>query len=804
MTTLLAKALYDNVAETVDELSFRKGDIMVVLEPDTAGLQGWWLCSLHGRQGIVPGNRVRLLEAGVNYQLGARRDQMPQSQPCSPPPPQRPNREDNGHQSPGKESWGVYQVPPRCEAPCRGPPRSMEPQEVYQVPLAHSCPKPLLQGGSPARTQDNDYLVPDIMRTPRGKTQVPAEEESEVYVVPPGVRLCLSPPPPAAVSSMQDEIYKVPRNVVSVEPDLEEVYDHPQPLRDPLKAPQSPGEVYDTPTSFGKKVARVAPQPMPKSCAEPEQIPEDIYDVPPAFQKMTEEVLDEEDEEDVYSAPSNLKRASALLNLYEVPEEVLCAEADSLVYNVPALALEEPCSPPSALHRLSISSAGSSRSKSSVESGSGKDATPVVKELVVDVVSALETLARLHQCLQVLLAGFSGMHPPEMPDTEPLREALKDFIGFAQVAVLGSTQASDPTLHQRLARHLELLEEALRNLPRGGISVPEASGGRRAKNIKTPVKGGETNSLLPSLLCQISESSASVAGLVQANANLLFQRPRLPSNESLSRRPLPALPTQLSSERLVSETASPAFVRKGSIQDRPLPPPPPVFISGKAELGPNEYEGIKLTEEYDYVHLKEAEKPSSQKGSALPGGRAPQQNGQPLIDPESPSDTLEELSPGTSPELEGVIHEQLTKNNPGGRSPDPPLEDLQLLHFYAGQCQGHYTTLLTAIDSFFASVRGNQPPKVFISHGKFVIVTAHKLVFIGDTLARLLASPELRAQVTTCSNALCQALKVVVLATKGAALQYPSLPAVQEMVDRVTELSGCSLAFTTLLSRLAV
>ncbi|XP_078501042.1 embryonal Fyn-associated substrate [Lissotriton helveticus] len=804
MTTLLAKALFDNVAETVDELSFRKGDIMVVLEPDTAGLQGWWLCSLHGRQGIVPGNRVRLLEAGVNYQLGARRDQMPQSQPCSPPPPQRPNRENNGHQTPGKESWGVYQVPPRCEAPCRGPLRSMETQEVYQVPLARSCPKPLLQGGSPARTQDNDYLVPDIMRTPRGKTQLPAEEESEVYVVPPGARLCLSPPPPAAVSSMQDDIYKVPRNVASVEPDLEEVYDHPHPLRDPLKAPHSPSEVYDTPTSFGKKVARVAPQPVPTSCPEPEQIPEDIYDVPPAFQKMAEEALEEEDDEDVYSAPSNLKRASALLNLYEVPEEVLCAEADGLVYDVPALALEEPCSPPTALHRLSISSAGSSRSKSSVESGSGKDAPPVVKELVVDVVSALETLARLHQCLQGLLAGFAGTHPPEMPDTEPLREALKDFIGFAQVAVMGSTQASDPTLHQRLARHLELLEEALRSLPRGGVGVPESSGGRRAKSIKTPVKGGETSSLLPSLLCQISESSASVAGLVQANANLLFQRPRLPSNESLSRRPLPALPTQLSAERLVTESASPAFIRKGSIQDRPLPPPPPVFISGKAELGPNEYEGIKLTEEYDYVHLKEAEKPNSHKGSGLPGVRAPHQNGQPFIDPESPSDTLEELSPGTSPELDAVIHEQLSKNNPGERSPDPSHEDLQLLHFYAGQCQGHYTTLLTAIDSFFASVRGNQPPKVFISHGKFVIVTAHKLVFIGDTLARLLASQELRAQVTTSSNALCQALKVVVLATKGAALQYPSLPAVQEMVDRVTELSGCSLAFTTLLSRLAV
>uniref|UniRef100_A0A3Q1FFZ9 SH3 domain-containing protein n=1 Tax=Acanthochromis polyacanthus TaxID=80966 RepID=A0A3Q1FFZ9_9TELE len=54
-------ALYDNVAESPDELSFRKGDIMTVLERDTQGLDGWWLCSLHGRQGIVPGNRLKIL-----------------------------------------------------------------------------------------------------------------------------------------------------------------------------------------------------------------------------------------------------------------------------------------------------------------------------------------------------------------------------------------------------------------------------------------------------------------------------------------------------------------------------------------------------------------------------------------------------------------------------------------------------------------------------------------------------------------------------------------------------------------------
>ena len=45
-----AKALYDNIAETVDELAFRKGDILTVIEQNTDSLEGWWLCTLRGRQ----------------------------------------------------------------------------------------------------------------------------------------------------------------------------------------------------------------------------------------------------------------------------------------------------------------------------------------------------------------------------------------------------------------------------------------------------------------------------------------------------------------------------------------------------------------------------------------------------------------------------------------------------------------------------------------------------------------------------------------------------------------------------------
>uniref|UniRef100_A0A1I8MYT3 SH3 domain-containing protein n=1 Tax=Musca domestica TaxID=7370 RepID=A0A1I8MYT3_MUSDO len=75
---LYAKALYDNDADSPDELAFRKGDILTVLEQDTEGLVGWWLCTLRGRQGLCPGNRLRIYNS---YDSGCF-SPSPSSSPC--------------------------------------------------------------------------------------------------------------------------------------------------------------------------------------------------------------------------------------------------------------------------------------------------------------------------------------------------------------------------------------------------------------------------------------------------------------------------------------------------------------------------------------------------------------------------------------------------------------------------------------------------------------------------------------------------------------------------------------------------
>ncbi|XP_050999055.1 embryonal Fyn-associated substrate [Acomys russatus] len=548
----LARALYDNTAESPQELSFRRGDVLRVLQREGAGgLDGWCLCSLHGQQGIVPANRVKLLPAGPAPKPG-----------LSPAPPAQPGS---------------------------------------------SCPTP--ERGS---------------------------EEQEVYVVPPPARPCPASGPPArSCPSSPDSIYKVPRingTQLTAPRDVSEVYDVPPSiLRAPSNCP------YDSPASFSCPLTPVVPQPPGED--------ETPYDVPLASKPPAEPELDLEWEggrepgPPLYAAPSNLKRASALLNLYEAPEELLAngesRDADEGIYDVPLLGPESPSPEPPG---------GSSSS------------------------TDLDTMAQL----------LTRSPPPQ-------------------------------------------------------------------------------------------------------------HRPRLPSTESLSRRPLPALP--VSEAPTPSPAPSPAPGRKGSIQDRPLPPPPPCLPGygglkpeGESERrevdedpsGPhNEYEGIPAAEEYDYVHLKGVDKAQSSR----PVDKAF------LADPERGQMEQKEVP-----------------------SPEEPLVlstgDLQLLHFYAGQCQSHYSALQNAVAALMSSTQANQPPCLFVPHGKRVVVAAHRLVFVGDTLGRLAASAPLRAQVGAAGTMLGQTLRATVLAVKGAALGYPSDTAVQEMARCVAELAGQALRFTTLLAGL--
>lgn len=82
--------------------------------------------------------------------------------------------------------------------------------------------------------------------------------------------------------------------------------------------------------------------------------------------------------------------------------------------------------------------------------------------------------------------------------------------------------------------------------------------------------------------------------------------------------------------------------------------------------------------------------------------------------------------------------ETLAISDPEQPEPENSLEadDKRILSFYSGQIITHSAHLTHAIDAFLQTVEHNQPPKVFLAHSKFVVLSAHWLVQVGDTVHR--------------------------------------------------------------------
>ena len=84
--------------------------------------------------------------------------------------------------------------------------------------------------------------------------------------------------------------------------------------------------------------------------------------------------------------------------------------------------------------------------------------------------------------------------------------------------------------------------------------------------------------------------------------------------------------------------------------------------------------------------------------------------------------------------------------------------DRNVVEFYGGQAETYSVYLSNAIDAFILTIEHSQPPKVFVAYSKFVILNAHKLLCIGDTVHRNVDNVKLKETVLERSNQLCQVI----------------------------------------------
>ncbi|XP_050675176.1 breast cancer anti-estrogen resistance protein 1 isoform X3 [Leptidea sinapis] len=119
-----------------------------------------------------------------------------------------------------------------------------------------------------------------------------------------------------------------------------------------------------------------------------------------------------------------------------------------------------------------------------------------------------------------------------------------------------------------------------------------------------------------------------------------------------------------------------------------------------------------------------------------------------------------------------------------------PPDDRQLAAFYAAQTATYGAHLSTAVEAFLRTIEMGQPPDVFLAHGKFVVLSAHRIVHVGDTVHRSAQHTGLKAKILRCSDALSDALATTVAKTKTAAQQFPCASAVAEMAESARNLAA--------------
>ncbi|XP_041964678.1 breast cancer anti-estrogen resistance protein 1 isoform X1 [Alosa sapidissima] len=946
---VLAKALYDNVAESPDELSFRKGDIMTVLERDTQGLDGWWLCSLHGRQGIVPGNRLKILVGMYDKQQqpvqgGQQQPAMPTSQAgpgglnqlglpaqayAKPPPGSQytamhpaysssqaaPTNTDSIYMLPpnhGKPALSsVYQVPLGPQAPPKAPmlaqkqgahpqysgkdiyqvPPSMGglgQQDIYQVPLSavgQGMGQDIYQvppsAGGPGIGQDI-YQVPPSMNSTQDIYQIPPSVEKrnwdpskplgkvvvptrvgQVYVydtvkgeqdeydvpprhMPPGSQDIYDVPPTRAQYHQQQQVYDTPPMAVKGPPskeggqdiydtppsvDKQTVYDFPPSVSKDVPDGPVRDETYDVPPHFAKMKALDGQSHGYLPTGPEPPIPEDVYDVPPP--SMTSK-RPPRDGQEIYDIPASLRKGGPpseplppvpqAQDVYDFPRERTEDQGD-YVYDVPPQVVRDAAGGTGedqlALNkRLSASSTGSTRSN---HSSSSLDTVPVrdapasgagVRLLALDLDQAMERLQRLQQgvesAVSVLIAYISGnwRSPAQMEAnlpglhqaTDRTRAAVRDFLEFARGAVANAAQATDRSLQAKLGRQVQKMEEAFQALVKHSQALDAIgwSPAKLAAGAALTPSGGQGDDLDRLVMCArgVPDDTKQLASFLHGNASLLFKRTNKLQQQQL---PLPPLPHCADNNNISAyQTGTP---ERANIQSRPLPSPPKFTAEEESPDRPYETTEEGWMEDYDYVHLQGKEEFEKNQRQLLEKGNITRHNKTQLEQQQLKQ--FERLEH----EVTQPINHDLTGWTPAAPHPSAPRSKLsagdhQLLLFYAEQCEANITTLTNAVDAFFSSVGSNQPPKIFVAHSKFVILSAHKLVFIGDTLSRQAKSPEVRARVAQHSNALCDKLKDIVLSTKTAALQYPSPGAAREMTERVRELTGYTQQFRMALNQL--
>ncbi|KAL3243963.1 hypothetical protein MRX96_019544 [Rhipicephalus microplus] len=733
----LARALYDNIAESPEELAFRKNDVLTVLEQNPGDLEGWWLCALRGRQGLAPGNRLRLMPGmydptGLGYAAPTGSPDLAATVPLVAPAGTYPGP---GQRHARRRSWRVD--PNKVITPSKvgdvylyDVPVGAKVTEEYDTPAHSTLPRP-------SGHVHIDTIVPapqDGRKPMRALPNVAYDEprpSSLSYDLPrPSVNARLELPSSTTAGT---ESYDVPRPKTDYDvPNSELVgtYDTPPPARGVAKG--TPNSVYDVPLDSGTPRCVLAANydvptsgrssgvsllstssssagvsPASRSNRSSLEQGHEMYDIPTSSSRRVADGPPSRTQSprgNLGAVPPPPGHGMTLLQFYDVPTnnapapfydtppkrapaaQTVCMEG---VYDVPPQVTRDAPLPQPMMDEVDASRRNSS---SSSDSRSSRDYETVgdLKELHLERDAALEVLVKVQQELTSAIGKLFSLTHSTLKRQESvtaesrlydiktschkLRTSLKEFLNFAQGALANASHVEDRKLYQKLAR----LTKPLLDSHQVVVATTQALDDKGWQLCMSREAGPDELDQLIACARGLTEDIQQVASTIQGNSTLIFKK-----------------------SPLISESGR-------ASQERPLPIPP-------------RKEDDQWASDYDYVNLESkasVERENEEIKAALPAEL---------------SQSFDKLLQQSQLIVEGIVQE------PQALSSVPGLDqnDLQILNFYGAQIDTHILFLTNAIDAFLATIENNQPPKV----------------------------------------------------TKKAALQFPSVAAVQEMVDSIVDVS---------------
>ncbi|EOB08055.1 HEF-like protein, partial [Anas platyrhynchos] len=766
----LAKALYDNKAECSDELAFRKGDILTVLDQNVIGSEGWWKCSLHGRQGLAPANRLQLLP-------GAQALPLPPSTHGDVPEP--PAGQQNIYQVPSvpkppvasstyekMEGWvkpparactlpaqGIYQVPALAAQLLNERTQSSTRQHLFTLPRASRASVPNIRS--------EVYDVPSTQRPRKGSVLLGStecfQEEQQLYNIPSG------PEKTGAVNHRDSPVGNVRKgsqkkcwghyNTLPNPRKSEWIYDIPvSPEKMGLEhSPSGPSlenqVLYDIPPARYKaptstEAKGVNPQlydipPTQRKLVFPDA---PLYDIPPPRDMLLlpqngsceappshldPKAENQTSEENVYDIPKGLPNTLQSNKEREKPNN----SSGNKAYRVPVqisrdTKLEhERSSVPSADSR---SSTVSKFSNSSAEFMSSSEEP--VKEIKLDLDVAIETLTRLQHgvsssvaSLMIFVSSKWRLQEHLEKNIEEIHRAvdhikvsLREFLAFARGIKVNASYITDNNLQTRIKKQLEILINSFKILTETREALNNCNWSLEALVLRKPQNSPDDLDRFVMVARTIPDDIKRFVSIIIANGKLLFRK----SEKEQEMKQSNVNPEY----KMAKQIPVPRRIEIESLQR-----------NAHDKLSQSQVSQQKTKdddiEDCEYVQLQVL--PSSKKN---------------------------------------VI-----------QSKQEPAKKIALPE----HCRLCFSALQKAIAVFNNSLSNNQPPEVFISHSKLIIMVGQKIV---DSLGQETQERDARNDILHSSSRFCSLLKNLALATKNAAIQYPNADAMKELQNQNDEL----------------